>query len=105
MKTETSINQDTQPDAKHLLADSASLRYILFLLDSRIKQHDGKIFCSYDEARQYASDCINDNYSDKAVIGMFCLNPNSKEMLITMVETIGFSGDKKNVNQLQLFNR
>jgi len=34
---------------------------------------------------------------------MFCLDPNSKEMLITMVETIGFSGDKKNVNQLQLF--
>lgn len=83
--------------------DSASLRYILFLIDSKIKEHDGKIFCSYDEARQYASHCINDNYSDKAVIGMFCLDPNSKEMLITMVETIGFSGDKKNVNQLQLF--
>jgi hypothetical protein len=90
-------------NAKHLLADRDSLRYILFLIDSKIKQHDGKIFCSYDEARQYASDCINDNYSDKAVIGMFCLDPNSKDMLITMVETIGFSGDKKNVNQLQLF--
>lgn len=80
-----------------------SLRYIIFLIDSKIKQHDGKIFSSYDEARQYASDCINDNYSDKAVIGMFSLNTKSKEMLITMVETIGFSGDKKNINQLQLF--
>ena len=88
---------------QYAVPDNASLRYILFLIDSKIKQHDGKIFCSYDEARKYASDCINDNYSDKAVIGMFCLNPNSKEMLITMVETIGFSGDKKNVNQLQLF--
>jgi len=88
---------------KQPLADISSLRYIIFLIDSKIKQHDGKIFCSYNEARQYASDCINDNYSDKAVIGMFSLNPNSKEMLITMVETIGFSGDKKNVNQLQLF--
>jgi hypothetical protein len=86
-----------------LLPGSASLRYILFLIDSRIKEHDGKIFCSYDEAREYASDCINEKYSDKAVIGMFCLEPNSKEMLITMVETIGFSGDKKNINQLQLF--
>jgi hypothetical protein len=103
MKPEVSINHDTLPDAKHVLADSASLRYIIFLIDSKIKQHDGKIFCSYDEARQYASDCINDCYSDKAVIGMFCLNPNSKEILITKVETIGFSGDKKNVNQLQLF--
>lgn len=83
--------------------DATSLRYILFLIDSKIKQHDGKIFCSYDEARQYASDCIKDKYSDKAVIGMFSLDPTSKEMLITMVETIGFSGDKKDVNQLQLF--
>lgn len=85
------------------MPDIASLRYIIFLIDSKIKEHNGKIFCSYDEARQYASDCINENYSDKAVIGMFCLNVNSKEMLITMVETIGFSGDKRNVNQLQLF--
>lgn len=100
---EIDLKNEKPADAKHLFADSASLRYILFLIDSKIKQHDGKIFCSYNEARQYASDCINDNYSDKAVVGMFYLNPNSKEMLITMVETIGFSGDKKNVNQLQLF--
>jgi hypothetical protein len=103
MENKTSLNQHTPTDTKHLLPDSASLRYILFLIDSRIKEHDGKIFCSYDEAREYASDCINEKYSDKAVIGMFCLEPNSKEMLITMVETIGFSGDKKNINQLQLF--
>ena len=80
-----------------------SLRYILFLIDSKIKQHDGKIFCSYEEAKQYAIDCINDNYSDKAVIGMFCLDENLKEMLITKVETIGFVGDKKDINQLELF--
>lgn len=83
--------------------DSTSLRYILFLIDSKIKEHDGKIFISYDEARQYAADCINEKYSDKAVIGMFYLNNNAKEMLISMVETIGFSGDHKNANQLQLF--
>ena len=80
-----------------------SLRYILFLIDSKIKQHDGKIFCSYEEAKQYAIDCINDNYSDKAVIGMFSLDENLKEMLITKVETIGFVGDKKDINQLELF--
>lgn len=83
--------------------DSTSLRYILFLIDSKIKEHDGKIFISYDEARQYAADCINEKYSDKAVIGMFYLDKNAKEMLISMVETIGFSGDHKNANQLQLF--
>lgn len=84
-----------------LLADSA--RYILFLIDSKIKQHDGKIFCSYKEARKYAIDCITENYCNKAVIGIFSINTQAKEMLITMVETIGFVGDKKNVNQLELF--
>jgi hypothetical protein len=80
-----------------------NLRYILFLIDSKIKQHDGKVFSSYDEARQYAADCINENYCDKAVIGMFNLDSNSKEMLITQIDTIGFTGDKKNINQLELF--
>jgi hypothetical protein len=105
MNTEQKSNSSTSPAiaSNAVLADSASLRYILFLIDSKIKQHDGKIFCSYDEARQYACDCIIEKYSDKAVIGLFCVDPNAKEMLITMVETIGFSGDKKNINQLQLF--
>ena len=34
---------------------------------------------------------------------MFTINTQAREMLITMVETIGFTGDKKNLNQLQLF--
>jgi hypothetical protein len=80
-----------------------NLRYILFLIDSTIKQHDGKIFASYEDAKHYAIDCISENYSDKAVIGMFNLDPDRKEMLITKVETIGFKGDKKNINQLELF--
>lgn len=81
----------------------ALLRYILFLIDSKIKDHDGKIFCSYSDAKEYANDCIKENYADKAVIGIFYLNSQAKEMLITMVETIGFVGDKKNVAQLELF--
>lgn len=83
--------------------DARFLRYILFLIDSKIKMHDGKIFCNYEDAKNYAVKCIDEEYSDKAVIGMFYLDHNQEEMLITMVETIGFRGDKKNVNQLELF--
>ena len=83
--------------------NTENLRYILFLLDTKIKDHDGKIFCSFQEAKEYAKDCIADNYADKAVIGMFLLDKRSKEMLISKVETIGFKGDKKKVEQLQLF--
>lgn len=78
-------------------------RYIVFLINSKIKEHDGKIFISYPDAKQYTADAINDNYADKAVIGMFSIDMQHKEMLISMVETIGFAGDKKNTTQLQLF--
>ena len=81
------------------------IRYIVFLIDSKIKEHNGKVFCSYQEAMQYTNDTIKENYADKAVIGMFVMDPNSKEMLITMVQTIGFPKDIKNVNQLELFKQ
>jgi len=85
------------------LSDNA--RYILFLIDSKIKDHDGKIFCSLQDAREYAKDTINEKYADKAVIGMFVWNEQAKEMLISMVETIGFKNDKTNVTQMELFKQ
>lgn len=78
-------------------------RFILFLFDSKFKEHDGKIFSSYQEAKNYAAECISEKYCEKFAIGFFSIDINSKEMLITSVETFGFSGDKKNVNQLELF--
>jgi len=95
------INHEPPAIGNVLLEDSS--RYILFLIDTKFKQNDGRIFCSYKDAKEYASDCISDKYCDKAVIGMFSLNTQAKEMFISMVETIGFKGDKKNVNQLELF--
>jgi hypothetical protein len=80
----------------------ANARYILFLIDSKIKDHDGKIFCSLNDAREYAKDTIKEGYADKAVVGMFVWNEYAKEMLISMVETIGFKGDKKDALQLKL---
>lgn len=81
----------------------SNCRYILFLIDSKIKDHDGKIFCSLSDAREYAKDTIKEKYADKAVVGMFVWNEQAREMLITMVETIGFKGDKKDAIQLKLF--
>lgn len=79
------------------------VRYIVFLIDSHIKDHDGKIFCSFNEAKDYAQETITEMYADKAAVGMFVMNSSAKEMLITMVQTIGFKGDKKNASQLDLF--
>jgi len=78
-------------------------RYILFLIESKLKEHDGKIFISYHDAKDYAIDCIRDNYADKFVIGFFVFNPNEREMYISAVETFGFKNDPKNIDQLSLF--
>lgn len=79
-----------------------NLRYIVFLIDSQFKEHDGKIFSDILEAKDFISVCVKENYCDKAVIGLFCMN-ECKEMYISSVETIGFKGDKKDINQLELF--
>lgn len=82
--------------------EANKLRYIVMVLDTKSKDHDGKVFASYDEAREYASDYLNDKFCDKIVIGMFYLS-DFKEILITNIETFGFTGDNKNFNQSKLF--
>lgn len=82
-----------------------NVRYIVFLIDSKIKDHDGKIFTSYNDAKDYVKSVINSYYSDKAVIGMFLLNQNLKEMNISHIDSIGFKNDKKDINQLSLFKK
>lgn len=84
--------------------DATRLRYILFMLDSKIQQHDGKIFCRHSDAKDYAIDCIKENYCSQFIIGTFVMDANSQEMLIESIETFGFKGDVKDVNQLQLFS-
>lgn len=78
-------------------------RYVVFCIDTKIKDHSGKIFASHKEAKDFANDLINDNYANKAVIGMFNFSRTDKEMNITLIDTIGWNGDKKEANQLQLF--
>lgn len=80
------------------------LRYIVFLIDSKLKQHDGKVFKSHKDAKDFTRDMFEEKYADKAVIGMF-VEDGSEWCLISLVETIGFKGDKKNVEQLELFKK
>jgi hypothetical protein len=79
------------------------LRYIVFMIDSKTKDHDGKVFTKHEDAKEYAAAIIDSQYADRAVIGMFYLNEQAREMIITKVETIGFRGDKTKLRQLDLF--
>lgn len=81
-----------------------NLRYIVFLIDSEYKNHDGKVFVSLNEAREFCKDVIAEKYADKIIIGMFEIN-GSRNMHISMIETFGFKGDSKNENQLTLFTK
>lgn len=75
------------------------------LIDSKYKEHDGRVFWNFKDAREYAVECMNDKYCDKVAIDMFALKMNEREMMIAMVETMGFAGDKKDINQLELFGK
>jgi hypothetical protein len=80
-----------------------NFKYIVFLVDSKHKQHDGKVFSDIKSAREYISENWDDIFYSQAVLGSFLFDPQSKELLITHIETIGFSKDAKQANQLDLF--
>lgn len=79
-------------------------RFIVFILDSKYKDHSGSVFCTLKDAKEYAKEYISEEFGDKAIIGMFVWDKNAKEMGISYVESIGFKGDKKQTNQLSLFD-
>lgn len=74
----------------------------MFLIDSKHKDHDGKIFCNIDDAKDFVKYCLDGVYASKAVIGFFIFDPLAQSMGISMIQTFGFTGDKKDFNQLKL---
>jgi len=84
------------------MADIKDLRYIVFLIDSRSKIHDGRVFLNIQDAKEFAQDYAEDGLYEKAIIGMFVLD-GSEHQNISKIETFGFKSDKKKVEQLDLF--
>ncbi len=78
-------------------------RYILFLLDNNHKEHDGIVFKSLVDAKEYARDCVEDKYCTSFVIGMFTFDHLAERMQISYIESYGLPKDKKQINQLTLF--
>ena len=89
------------------MSDVANLLplYIVILLDFEHNEHDGKVFLSLQEARDYVIEMRDDFYYSRAIIGMtaFDRKNSSKTMSITQIETYGFKNSKKKVEQLNLF--
>lgn len=96
--------------------DTRDLRYIVFMLNPELRQHldgrridvhDGYVFKSLEQARDYAQDCLDDKLCTRFVIGVF-INETDKyidRMYIDCVETFGFKHDKKKTDQLELFKK
>jgi hypothetical protein len=81
--------------------EGKDLRFIVFVLNSKVEYHDGKVFVSLKDAREFVRDTMEVKYGDKAVIGTF-VDDGSQEMNIEFIETIGLKTSKK-VSQLNLF--
>jgi hypothetical protein len=86
-----------------MMMNAKNLRYIVFLIDSKYKQHDGKIFCTPGAAREFLVDTFTEDYADKAIIAEFYMEPEHEFMFISTVETFGFHHDKKRIEQMELF--
>lgn len=92
--------------------EAKDLRFIVFMLnpdipqylkDRRIDTHDGEIFCSIEDAKDYADKALNDKLCTRIVIGVFVMDAQCERMGISCVETFGFRNDKKNTYQLDIF--
>lgn len=89
------------------------IRYIVFLLvpefqsytsdGRRIDKHDGEIFSSLIDAKEYAVNAIKDKLCTRFVIGSFVIENQTERIGIYCIETYGFRNDKKNLDQLELF--
>ncbi len=78
-------------------------KYIVFLVDCKHKQHDGKVFSSLRDAREFVRKYQEEKWATQFIIGSFLYDQNSPDMNITLIETFGFKNDKKQIEQLTLF--
>jgi hypothetical protein len=83
--------------------DTNNTRYILMVIDTKHKDHEGRIFADLNEARRMAEQVLGEGYADKAAIGMFVMDPSAYQMHISHVETMGFQSDRTRIAQLELF--
>lgn len=75
--------------------------FIVFLIDPKHNEHDGRIFRSIDRARDHVTDALKYKYCSKAVIG-FAVYDKHDEMTISQVQAFGFKKNE-NINQLSMF--
>jgi hypothetical protein len=92
--------------------NAQNLRYIVFLLNPGYQYmsdgrkadcHDGFIFCSLQDAQEYAQEAIRSHEATRFVIGTFVWEQGRVMLSISCVETYGFKGDRKPITQLSLF--
>ena len=80
------------------------LKWIVFVIDAKHKDHSGCVFSNYKDAREFVANMLDSDNKEKAIIGTFYLEPDYEHMNIQLIETIGFKGDGKTVNQLKFFS-
>jgi len=80
------------------------LRYIVFVLDSKIEQHDGKVFLLLGDVRKFIIDCLEQKWGSKIIVGSF-VQAYGLSMNIEFIETIGLPASEKKISKMQIFNQ
>jgi hypothetical protein len=82
--------------------DIANIRYIVFMINPGMQYlngrltdiHDGAIFRTLKEAKEYAQDSIEGKLATRFVIGFFVWDARDEMMNIICIEKFGFKGDR-----------
>ena len=81
----------------------SDLRYIVFVIDGRMKQHEGVIVTSLQDARREAQEQLREMQGTKMILASFILDPKNPYMYLHEVEVIDSKTSERKLNQLNLF--
>jgi hypothetical protein len=79
------------------------LRYIVFVLDSKIEQHDGKVFLYLHDIKKFLTECLEQKWGSKIIIGSFS-EAYGYSRNIEFIETLGLPASVKKIEELKIFN-
>lgn len=79
------------------------VRYILFCIDGRYHQHDGIIVPTLQQARDEASEFLNEKLGTNMIVASFLDSPGREYINLHKVDVINSKMSQKKLNQLDIF--
>lgn len=81
-------------EAPHI-PSTLDIRYVVFLIDSQYEQHEGIIFMSIEDAREYGYDALKEHMCNSVIIGWFVWENDNSHIYMHKVEKFNLTQMKK----------